>query len=102
MRLWFALALAVVSAVPSRAQSPPPSGQPDSQIDSQPDSQIQTLTSQSALVVVPALVRTSSLLDRVGQAERQPQGLTAWDSRAAVAQSAGVKLVAPALQTRAQ
>ena len=56
MRLWFALALAVVSAVPGRAQSPPPSGQPDSQ----PDSQIQTLTSQSALVVVPALVRDKS------------------------------------------
>jgi len=57
LRLWFALALAVVSAVPGRAQSPPPSGQPGFQIDSQPDSQIQTITSQSALVVVPALVR---------------------------------------------
>jgi VWFA-related protein len=42
----------VVSAVPGQAQDAAPSGQPDSQI--------QTLTSQSALVVVPALVRDKS------------------------------------------
>ena len=57
MRLWFALSLIWISCVCGAvAQGPPPSGQPDSQIDSQ----IQTLTSQSALVVVPALVRDKS------------------------------------------
>src|SRR5579859_7447084 len=51
MRLWIAFALAIVPA--ALAQTQPPPSPPD-------DSQIQTLSSRSTLVLVPALVRDKS------------------------------------------